>query len=67
MNFSEKILELRLRLQITQRQLAEQLGVSFTTVNRWEKGHYEATALVRRRIDDLCKQNGINFDDKEAH
>jgi len=67
MTFSEKVLELRLRLQITQRQLAELLGVSYPTVNRWEKGHYEATILVRRRFDDLCKKHGIVFDDKEAN
>ena len=63
MTFSEKVLELRGRIQITQRQLAELLGVSFTTVNRWEKGHYEATILVRRRFDDLCKKHGIIFDE----
>lgn len=62
MTFSEKVLELRGRLQITQMQLAELLGVSFTTVNRWEKGYHDATILVRRRFDDLCKKHGIIFD-----
>lgn len=62
MEFYEKVLELRGQLQITQMQLAEMLGVSFTTVNRWEKGHHEATILVRRRFDDLCKKHGITFD-----
>lgn len=64
MEFHEKVLELRGRLQITQMQLAEMLGVSFTTVNRWEKGHHEPTILVRRRFDDLCKKNGVIFDGK---
>jgi transcriptional regulator with XRE-family HTH domain len=36
MKFYEKVLELRGQLQITQMQLAEMLGVSFTTVNRWD-------------------------------
>jgi DNA-binding XRE family transcriptional regulator len=65
MTFSEKVLELRMRLQITQVQLSELLGVSYTTVNRWEGGHYEATKLIRRRFDDLCKKNGIKFEDEE--
>ena len=64
MEFYEKVLELRGRLQITQMQLAEMLSVSFTTVNRWEKGHHEATILVRRRFDDLCKKHGVTFEEK---
>ena len=64
MEFYEKVLELRGQLQITQMQLAEMLGVSFTTVNRWEKGYHKATILVRRRFDDLCKKHGITFDEK---
>jgi len=64
MTFSEKVLELRMRLQITQVQLSELLGVSYSTVNRWEGGHYEATKLVRRRFDDLCKKHNINFDNE---
>jgi len=66
MTFSEKVLELRMRLQITQVQLAELLGVSYPTVNRWEGGHYEATKLVRRRFDDLCEKHGITFDNKNG-
>jgi len=65
MEFYKQVLELRGQLQITQVQLAKLLGVSFTTVNRWEKGHHEATILVRRRFDDLCKQHGIKFDNEE--
>lgn len=61
--FSDKVLELRGRLQITQVQLAELLGVSYSTVNRWEGGHYEATKLVRHKFDELCKKHGIIFDE----
>lgn len=65
MKFSEKVLELRGQLQITQVELSELLGVSYSTVNRWEGGHYEATKLVRRRFDDLCKKHNINFEGEE--
>jgi len=64
MTFGEKVLKLRGQLQLTQKQLAEKLGVSYTTVNRWEMGHYEATKLVRHKFDELCKKHGIQFDDK---
>lgn len=50
MTFKEKVLELRMRLQITQVQLAELLGVSYPTVNRWEGGHYEVFAVPLCRL-----------------
>ena len=64
MKFSEKVLELRMQMQLTQTQLAEMLGVSYSSVNRWEGGHYEATKLVKSRFENLCKEHGINFDNK---
>ncbi len=64
MTFSEKVLELRGQLQITQMQLAKLLGVSYSTVNRWECGHYEATKLVMHKFNKLCEKHGITFDEK---
>ncbi len=38
------IAELRQRMQLTQTQLAEQVGVTAMTVSRWERGLVEPTA-----------------------
>jgi transcriptional regulator with XRE-family HTH domain len=38
------IAELRRKLQLTQTQLAEQVGVTAMTVSRWERGLVEPTA-----------------------
>lgn len=38
MTFQDMIKELRLRKGLTQRQLAERIGVSYQAVSRWEKG-----------------------------
>lgn len=62
--FSDKVLELRGILQITQVQLAKILGVSYSTVNRWEGGHYEATKLARHKFDEICKKYGITFEEQ---
>ncbi|MDR1939655.1 MAG: helix-turn-helix transcriptional regulator [Clostridiales bacterium] len=64
MTFAEKVLQLRVKLQISQMQLAELLGVAYTTVNRWEMGHYKATKLIMVRFDELCKKYGVKFDEK---
>ncbi|MDR3217147.1 MAG: helix-turn-helix domain-containing protein [Clostridiaceae bacterium] len=63
MTFSEKVQEARYRLNLTQEQLAKELGVAFSTVNRWENGIYSATFLVRRKFEDYCKERGVVFDD----
>ena len=39
MKSSDIIKYIRSRLNLSQTELAEKLGVSFATVNRWEKGH----------------------------
>src|SRR6266851_4115440 len=49
----ESIRALRGRLGLSQEQLAQRLGVSFVTVNRWETGRTGLSALARRRIADL--------------
>lgn len=58
-NYSDLIKQLRSKLIITQEELAEILGVSFASVNRWENGHFEPTIKVRRKIIELCKKNNI--------
>jgi len=50
------IRKLRKRLNLTQEQLAQKLGVSFTTVNRWEKGKNEPSPLALRVLEDLEKR-----------
>lgn len=38
---------------LTQEQLARYLGVNYTTVNRWEKGHHEPSPMALRLIKSL--------------
>ena len=46
MNIMDQIKEIRLRLHLSQAELAAKLGVSFATVNRWEM----ATASRRKSL-----------------
>jgi len=66
MNVSYKILvkKLREKLIITQEELAQLLGVSFASINRWETGKHEPTTKIRRKIVQLCKENNINLEGK---
>ena len=64
-DYQKLVIELRNKLVISQTELADMLGVSFASVNRWEKGHYEPTIKVKRKIIELCKKNDIELVKKE--
>ncbi|WP_424540462.1 N-6 DNA methylase [Sinorhizobium medicae] len=50
-------------MNFTQEQLAERLGVSFATVNRWEGGSNLPQKAAREVIMALAKEAGIEADD----
>lgn len=58
-DFSVYVKELRERLHLTQEAMAETLGVSFATVNRWENGWTVPSKLALRQIDLLCKERRL--------
>ena len=51
---------IRARLDLTQEQLAERLGVSFATVNRWEGGVTMPQKARRIAISALAAETGID-------
>lgn len=63
MNWPKTIKAIRDKNFITQTELAEQLGVSFASVNRWEQGHHEPTMKAKRKIAQICRESGINMED----
>lgn len=52
-----KLKEVRRKLGLTQEALAHQLGVSFTSVNRWENGQTTPSPLARRQIEELFEKH----------
>lgn len=59
MNYSSNIKLLREKMLLTQEELASLLGVSFSSVNRWERGHYEPTIKIKRKLHKLFRENEI--------
>lgn len=49
-----RIRKLRRQLEMTQEQFAYAIGVTVSTVNRWENGHIEPSRLARRAMDKLA-------------
>ena len=65
MAFSEDIKKIRRKAFLTQEEFAKKLGVSYTTVNRWETGKAKPNLKTMKLIDSYCKENNINFDVSE--
>lgn len=61
MNYAELTKRLRSKLILTQSEFGELLGVSFTTVCRWETGKYEPTMKQKRRLVELCKEYNVEL------
>lgn len=64
-DYAKLILALRVKMNISQQQLGNMLGVSFSTVNRWEKGHHEPTLLAKERLKILFKEKDIEIEETE--
>lgn len=52
------IKKLRLKLGLSQEKLAQILGVSFGTVNRWEAGKSKPSPLAIEKIISLKENHG---------
>lgn len=66
-NTSRVIKEIRRQLKWNQAKLAEELGVSFATVNRWERGHFAPSPVALRALKALCRENGIDYTQYEEN
>lgn len=62
MSFNSDIKVIRQKSLLSQEAFAQCLGVSFTTVNRWETGKSKPSYKTMKLIDGFCRKNGIDFD-----
>ena len=60
MTFNEIIKYIRQLLDITQEQLAHELNVSFSTINRWENGHRIPKRLAIVCLIEFCRRKNID-------
>ena len=54
---ADKIKQLRAKLGLTQEQFATKVGVTFSTINRWENGKGNPSPLAMRQIKELMERN----------
>ncbi len=55
-NISKMIRKLRTALGLTQEQFAAKIGVTYSTINRWENNKSKPSPLALQRIEELQKK-----------
>lgn len=58
--FSNQVKHVRVQLNMSQKKLANALGVSFATINRWENSRNEPSQLAQNSFYEFCESNFIN-------
>ena len=57
------IRELRLETGLTQEQFAAQLGVTYSSINRWETGRSKPSPMGMQKIEGLLRRRGARGKD----
>jgi DNA-binding XRE family transcriptional regulator len=65
MEYSDRVRMLREKMFVSQKGLAEKLGVSFVSVNRWETGRYHPTIKAKKKLNELFIQYDIREGNKD--
>jgi len=63
LEISVLVREVRQRLGLTQEQFASRMGVTFPTINRWERQKAKPSPMARRRLFEVLKQMGKDGED----
>lgn len=62
MDFSIAVKEVRQNSYMSQQEFASELGISFSTVNRWETGKAIPNYQTMKRLLAYCKRVGLQYD-----
>ena len=54
---NELLRKARVQLHLTQKELAEEIGVTHITVNRWEKGKVTPIPYYRQKLCDFFQMD----------
>jgi putative transcriptional regulator len=59
---AESVRAVRQRLGLSQERFAAEIGVSFSTVSRWENAHRKPSPLSWRAVRELLRRHGLGED-----
>jgi len=62
MNFSEKVKYVRMKLELSQGDLAKAIGIFYFTISRWERENREPQIAMLGKFYNYCERQGIRFE-----
>ena len=65
LNFADTIKSIRRKSLLSQNDFAHALGVSFSTVNRWENGKCKPSLSAMKEIKTFCVDRNLSYDELE--
>ena len=65
MPFGFEVKKARLSFFLNQAEFAKVIGVSFTTVNRWENGKAQANLRAMKALKSFCAERGYPYESLE--
>jgi DNA-binding XRE family transcriptional regulator len=63
---AERLQALRRHLRLTQRELADELGMRQQTISEWETGVYRPRGASARLLQLIAERAGFRYDAEEA-
>lgn len=66
MSYSEEIKRIRKKCFLSQEAFGRELGVSFSSINRWEGGKSKPNMSAMKKIKEFCDTQNIDFSALEA-
>lgn len=61
MSYSEEIKAIRTKCFLSQEAFGRELGVSFSSINRWEGGKSKPNMSAMKKIKDFCESHDLDF------
>lgn len=61
LTFPEQVKAVRIFLQLTQTELAKQIGISYATISRWERENRTPHLAMVGKFYSFCIRNGIEI------
>lgn len=61
MAYSEEIKKIRQKCFLSQEAFGRELGVSFSSINRWESGKRKPSLSAMKKMKDFCDAHNFDF------
>lgn len=61
MAYSDEIKKIRQKCFLSQEAFGREIGVSFSSINRWESGKTKPNMATMKKIKDFCETQSIDF------